>query len=141
MLYEWVTAFHIISIIAWMAVLLLMPRLFVYHAQAVPGSDSIATLRLMEARLYRSIMTPAMIAAWVSGLFLAYDGGWFSSGWLHGKLLLVVLLSGFHGFLGAERRRLAGDRQPRPARFYRIMHQVPVLLMVGIVILVVLKPF
>ncbi|MGV6871468.1 protoporphyrinogen oxidase HemJ [Pseudochelatococcus sp. B33] len=141
MLYDWLKALHIISVIAWMAALLYLPRLYVYHAEAAPGSDRIAAFKVMERRLYRAIMTPAMIAAWVFGLLTAYDGGWFTSGWLHAKLLFVIILSGFHGFLGAELRRLAADKSTRSPRFYRIINEVPTLLMIVIVLLAVLKPF
>lgn len=141
MLYDWLKALHIISIIAWMAALLYLPRLYVYHAEAAPGSDRIAAFKVMERRLYKAIMTPAMIAAWVFGLLTAYYGGWFSSGWFHAKLLFVLILSGFHGFLGAELRRLAADTGTRSPRFYRIANEVPTALMIVIVILVVLKPF
>ncbi|MFC0219453.1 putative membrane protein [Pseudochelatococcus lubricantis] len=141
MLYEWLKALHIISVIAWMAAMLYLPRLFVYHAEAVPGSDRIAAFKVMERRLYKAIMTPAMIATWVFGLIIAYEGGWFAAGWFHGKLLLVVILSGVHGFLGAELRRFAADKITRSPRFYRIVNEVPTLLMILIVILVVLKPF
>lgn len=141
MLYDWLKALHIISIIAWMAALLYLPRLYVYHAEAVPGSDRIAAFKVMERRLYKAIMTPAMIASWVFGLLVAYEGGWFTSGWFHAKLLFVILLSGYHGFLGAELRRLAADKGTRSSRFYRIINEVPTLLMIVVVILVVLKPF
>ncbi|MGI6246178.1 MAG: protoporphyrinogen oxidase HemJ [Pseudochelatococcus sp.] len=141
MLYEWLKALHIISVIAWMAAMLYLPRLFVYHAEAIPGSDRISAFKVMERRLYKAIMTPAMIATWIFGLVIAYQGGWFVSGWLHAKLLLVVILSGLHGFFGAELRRLANDTAPRKPRFYRIVNEVPTLLMILIVILVVLKPF
>lgn len=141
MLYDWLKALHVISVIAWMAALLYLPRLFVYHAEAQPGSDRIAAFKVMERRLYKAIMTPAMIASWVFGLVIAYEGGWFASGWFHGKLLLVVILSGVHGFLGAELKRLAQDKGTRTPRFYRIVNEVPTLLMIGIVILVVVKPF
>lgn len=141
MLYDWLKALHIISIIAWMAALLYLPRLYVYHAEAVPGSDRIAAFKVMERRLYKAIMTPAMIASWVFGLLVVYEGGWFTSGWFHAKLLFVILLSGYHGFLGAELRRLAADKGTRSSRFYRIINEVPTLLMIVVVILVVLKPF
>lgn len=141
MLYDWLKALHVISIIAWMAALLYLPRLFVYHAEAAPGSDRIAAFKVMERRLYKAIMTPSMAAAWVFGLSAAYVGGWFTSGWFHAKLLLVIILSGLHGFLGAELRRLADDKGTRSPRFYRIINEVPTALMILIVILVVLKPF
>ncbi|MFT0891775.1 protoporphyrinogen oxidase HemJ [Pseudochelatococcus sp. G4_1912] len=141
MLYEWLKALHVIALIAWMAALLYLPRLFVYHAEALPGSDRIAAFKVMERRLYKAIMTPAMIATWVLGLYLAYEGGWFKAGWFHAKLTLVIILSGFHGFLGGELRRLSADKINHSPRFYRIINEVPTVLMILIVILVVLKPF
>ncbi|CAH1679082.1 Protoporphyrinogen IX oxidase [Hyphomicrobiales bacterium] len=140
-MYEWIKAFHVISVIAWMAGMLYLPRLFVYHAEAPVGSDRSETFKVMERRLLKAIINPAMVATWISGLYIAYSGGWFSSGWLHGKLLLVVFLSGIHGFFSGEQRRLAGDIRKRTARFYRIVNEIPTLLMIGIVILVVVKPF
>jgi protoporphyrinogen IX oxidase len=95
----------------------------------------------MERRLRKAIMTPAMIATWILGLILAWQGGWFAAGWLHGKLLLVLAMSGVHGFLSKTVRLFAEDRNARPARFYRMLNEVPTLLMIGIVILAVVKPF
>lgn len=141
MLYEWLKALHIVSVIVWMAGLLCLPRLFAYHVEAAASSGSIATFKVMEQRLYKRVMMPAMVATWVLGLFLAYDGGWFAFGWLHAKLMLVFLLSGFDGFLGAERRRLAADRATRSAGFYRMIAVVPAVILVATVFLVVLKPF
>lgn len=140
-MYEWIKAFHVISVIAWMAGMLYLPRLFVYHTDAPVGSDRSETFKVMERRLLKAIINPAMIATWASGLYIAYLGGWFSAGWLHGKLLLVVLLSGVHGFFAGEQRRLAADIRKRSARFYRIVNEIPTLLMIGIVIFVVVKPF
>ena len=141
MLYLWVKAFHVIAVIAWMAALLYLPRLFVYHCDAPKGSPQSETFKLMERRLLKAIMTPAMVVTWVLGLYLAVSGGWFASGWLHAKLLLVVGLSAAHGFLAGCVRRFAQDRNERSARFYRIVNEVPTLLMIGIVILVIVKPF
>lgn len=140
-MYEWIKAFHVISVIAWMAGMLYLPRLFVYHADAPVGSERSETFKVMERRLLKAIINPAMIATWISGLYIAYLGGWFSAGWLHGKLLLVVILSGIHGLFAGEQRRLAGDIRKRTARFYRVVNEIPTLLMIGIVILVVVKPF
>ena len=141
MLYDWLKAFHVIAVIAWMAGMLYLPRLFVYHCDAPQGSIQSDTFKIMERRLLRAIMTPAMIVTWILGLVLAWQGGWWTAGWLHGKLLLVVALSGAHGFLAASVRRFGEDRNERPARFYRIVNEVPTLLMIGIVILVIVKPF
>ena len=141
MLYAWVKALHIISVIAWMAGMLYLPRLFVYHAEAPTGSLQSETFKVMERRLLKAIMTPAMVATWIFGLWLAVEGGWFRSGWLHGKLALVIALSGLHGYLAATIRRFANDANTRNPRFYRVLNEVPTVIMIGIVILVVVKPF
>ena len=141
MLYAWVKALHIISVIAWMAGMLYLPRLFVYHAEVPTGSPQSETFKVMERRLLKAIMTPAMIATWIFGLWLAVEGGWFRSGWLHGKLALVIALSGLHGYLAATIRRFANDANTRNPRFYRVLNEVPTVIMIGIVILVVVKPF
>ena len=140
-LYLWFKAFHIIAVIAWMAGMLYLPRLFVYHCEVAPGSVQSETFKVMERRLLRAIINPAMVATWALGLWLAWDGGFFSDGWLHAKLLLVLVLSGVHGFLARCVRDFAGDRNVRPQRFYRILNEVPTVLMILIVILVVVKPF
>jgi protoporphyrinogen IX oxidase len=141
MLYMWLKAFHVIAIIAWMAGMLYLPRLFVYHCETARGSIQSETFKIMERRLLKAIINPAMIAAWVLGLYLAIDGGWFRSGWLHGKLLLVIALSAVHGVLVKRIREFAEDRNTRPARYYRILNEMPTVLMIGIVILVIVKPF
>src|SRR3569833_2321721 len=98
-MYEWLKAFHIIAVIAWMAGMLYLPRLFVYHCEADVGSTQSETFKVMERRLLKAIINPAMIATWVLGLWLAYSGGWFKAPWLHAKLVLVLLMSGVHGVL------------------------------------------
>lgn len=140
-LYLWFKAFHIIAVIAWMAGMLYLPRLFVYHCDAAAGSVQSETFKVMERRLLRAIINPAMIATWALGLWLAWDAGLFGDAWLHAKLALVVLLSGVHGFFVRCVRDFAHDRNRRPQRFYRIINEVPTLLMILIVILVVVKPF
>jgi len=137
----WVKALHIISVIAWMAALLYLPRLMVYHTASAIGSEQSETFKVMERRLLRAIATPAMIATWVFGLWLAWLIGAWSEGWLHAKLALVVLLSAYHGLLARWVRQFALDRERRPARVYRIANEVPTLLLILIVILVVVKPF
>lgn len=139
--YLWLKAVHIIAMVAWMAGMLYLPRLFVYHAEVGPDTPQSDTFKTMEARLLRLIINPAMIVVWITGLWLAYEGGWFRAGWLHGKLLLVIIMSGVHGMLAASTRRFAQDANTRPARFYRILNEVPTVLLIGIVILVVVKPF
>jgi putative membrane protein len=140
-LYLWFKAFHIIAVIAWMAGMLYLPRLFVYHCEAEPGSKQSETFKVMERRLLRAIINPAMIATWTFGLWLAWNAGFFSDGWLHAKLALVIVLSAIHGFFSSCVRAFAEDRNTRPQRFYRIINEVPTLLMILIVILVVVKPF
>lgn len=141
MLYLWLKAFHVIAVIAWMAGMLYLPRLFVYHCDAPVGSPQSETFKVMERRLLKAIINPAMIAAWIFGLILAWQGGWFRSGWLHGKLVLVLILSGVHGYLARYVKDFAADRNLRSQRFYRALNEVPTVLMVGIVILVIVKPF
>lgn len=140
-MYEWIKALHIIAVIAWMAGMLYLPRLFVYHCEAAVGSQQSETFKVMERRLLKAIINPAMVLTWVLGLYLAWSGGWFTSGWLHAKLLLVVAMSGVHGFLAARVRDFGADRNKRSQKFYRIINEVPTVLMVLIVILVVVKPF
>jgi putative membrane protein len=141
MLYLWLKALHVVAIIAWMAGLLYLPRLFVYHCAAEAGSVQSETFKVMERRLLKAIMNPAMIAAWVLGLALVWQGGWLTSGWLHAKLALVLGLSAVHGMLAKQVKIFAADRNARPARYFRILNEVPTLLMIGIVILVIVKPF
>jgi len=140
-LYLWLKAFHVIAVIAWMAGMLYLPRLFVYHCEAEAGSRQSETFKVMERRLLHAIINPAMIATWVLGLWLAFDGGFLKAGWLHGKLLLVLILSGIHGFFPRAVRVFAADRNARSQRFYRIINEIPTVLMIGIVILVIVKPF
>jgi putative membrane protein len=143
MLLAYVKAFHVIAIIAWMAGLLYLPRLFVYHAESPKGSAQGETFKLMERRLLFAITTPAMLASWVLGLILAFGGAidWARDGWFHLKLLLVLLLSAYHGLLMRWTKDFALDRNAHSARFYRIANEVPTLLMIGIVILAIVRPF
>jgi protoporphyrinogen IX oxidase len=140
-LYLWIKAAHVIAVISWMAGMLYLPRLFIYHTGAERGSVQSETFKVMERRLYRLIINPAMIAAWVFGLWLAWKGFGFSGGWLHAKIAAVLVLSAVHGYLGGAVRRFAEDRNEKPARHWRIVNEVPTVLMVVIVILVVVKPF
>src|SRR6202161_268345 len=145
-MYEWLKAFHIIAVITWMAGMLYLPRLFVYHCAAETGSVQSETFKVMERRLLRAIINPAMIATWVLVLALAWlipDSryGWFASGWLWAKIILVLGLSAMHGLLARGMKDFAGDRNRHSARFYRIINEVPTILMILIVLLVVLKPF
>jgi putative membrane protein len=140
-MYEWIKAFHVLAVISWMAGMLYLPRLMVYHAESAVGSIQSETFKIMERRLLKGIINPAMIVTWVLGLYLAWAAFGFKGGWLHGKILLVFLLSGIHGYLVGRVRDFANDRNTKSARFYRIVNEVPAVLMVGIVILVVVKPF
>lgn len=139
--YLWVKAIHVFAIIAWMAGMLYLPRLFVYHADAAKGSELSETLKLMEYRLLTIIMNPAMIVAWVLGLWLAWQAGYFASGWMWAKIAAVVALSAVHGMLSASVRRFAEDRNEKPARYWRMLNEVPALLALAIVVLVIVKPF
>jgi protoporphyrinogen IX oxidase len=145
-MYEWIKAFHIIAVIAWMAGMLYLPRLFVYHCAAEKGSVQSETFKVMERRLLRAIINPAMVATWVFGLWLAWLGpdsryGWFASGWLWAKIVLVLGLSAVHGLLARWMKDFAADRNRHSQKFYRIINEVPTILMILIVLLVVLKPF
>jgi putative membrane protein len=140
-MYRWLLAFHIIAIIAWMAGMLYLPRLFVYHCDAEPGSRQSETFKVMERRLLRAIINPAMVISWALGLWLAWSGGWYASGWLQAKVVLVLMMSGLHGFLARCVREFAADQNRRSARFYRLINEVPTILLIGIVILAVVKPF
>jgi len=140
-MYEWIKALHVIAVIAWMAGMLYLPRLFVYHCEAEIGSRQSETFKLMERRLLKAIINPAMIVTWLAGLYLAWSGHWFSAPWLHAKLLLVVLLSAVHGFFSRCVKDFAADHNTRSQKFYRIINEVPTILMIAIVILVVVKPF
>ncbi len=141
MLYDWIKALHVISLIAWMAGMLYLPRLFVYHAGLPAGSAAqSATFKVMERRLLKAIMTPAMIATWAFGLSLAWMSGFYAAPWLQAKFALVLAMSGIHGWLARMVKDFAADRNTRAPRFYRILNEVPTLLMIGIVILAIVKP-
>jgi putative membrane protein len=139
--YEWIKALHVIAIIAWMAGMLYLPRLFVYHCEAEIGSKQSETFKVMERRLFKGIINPSIIAAWILGLYLAWAGHWLASGWFHVKLVLALILSGLHGFYSRWVKDFAADRNQRSQKFYRIINEVPTVLMIGIVIMVIVKPF
>ena len=140
-MYEWILVLHIVSVISWMAGLLYLPRLFVYHVDAVAGSETSETFKIMERRLLRAIMTPAMIASWIFGLWLAALTGAFAEGWFHAKLLLLVLLTASHMAMARWRKDFERDENSKSAKFYRFANEAPTLLMIGIIIAVVVKPF
>ena len=139
-MYEWIKAAHVIAVISWMAGLLYLPRLMVYHADSEAGSGQSETFKTMERRLLKAIMTPAMIASWVFGLILAWLGNHWLDWWFLAKFALVFAMSGMHEFLAGAVRQFAADANTRPARFYRIINEVPTVLMIAIVILVIVKP-
>ena len=139
--YDWIKALHIIAVIAWMAGMLYLPRLFVYHCDAEIGSKQSETFKLMERRLLRAIINPAMVVTWVLGVWIAWSGHWFIYTWLHLKVFLVLVLSGVHGLFARWTREFAEDRNIHSQRFYRFINEIPTLLMIGIVILVIVKPF
>ncbi len=139
--YLWGKAIHVLAVISWMAGMLYLPRLLVYHSEAEKGSAQSETFKVMERRLLRGIINPAMVVAWAFGLWLAWKGFGFQGGWLHAKIAAVVLLSGVHGYLSSAVRKFAEDRNEKSARHWRIVNEIPTLLMIAIVILVVVKPF
>ena len=139
--YPWLKALHVIAVMSWMAGMLYLPRLFVYHVAAEIGSAQSETFKVMERRLLRAIINPAMVVTWATGLWLAWRGFQFMGGWLHTKIFMVILLSAAHGYFSASVRRFAEDRNVQPARHWRIMNEVPTALMIVIVILVIVKPF
>ena len=139
--YLWLKAFHIVAVIAWMAGMLYLPRLFVYHCEVAPGTAESERFKRMELRLLRIIINPAMIAVWIFGLWLVFLGQYWAEPWMHAKFVLVVILSALHGFLSRWRKDFAKDSNTRSQRFYRLMNEVPAVLMIAIVILVVVRPF
>ncbi len=140
-MYEWIKALHVIAVISWMAGMLYLPRLFVYHAAVAAGSPQSETFKVMERRLLKFIMNPAMIVAWGAGLYLIWVGNWHKAGWFQAKFMLVILMSGVHGYLSGRVRAFDQDRNTKSVKFYRIINEVPTVLMIFIVILAVVKPF
>ena len=140
-LYLWIKAVHVIAVISWMAAMVYLPRLFVYHADSAVGSEQSETFKVMEARLYRIIMTPAMVVSWILGLWLAWEGFGLNAVWLWLKLLAVFALSAVHGYFGKSLRRFAGDQRDKPASHWRKVNEIPTALMIFIVVMVIVKPF
>ncbi len=140
-MYEWVKVLHIISVISWMAALLYLPRLLIYHCDAEIGSVQSETFKVMERRLLKAIATPAMLATWVFGLWLVVIIDAHKEGWFVTKFFLVILLSAFHMVLAKWVREFAGDERKRDTKFYRIANEVPTVIMILVVILVIVKPF
>ena len=139
--YDLVKAGHIIAVIAWMAGMLYLPRLFVYHCQTAPGSEGSERFKVMERKLLKGIINPSMVAVWVLGLTLVWITDAHTQVWFHIKFLLVILLSAFHGFLVRCWRAFAEDRNTRSERFFRMINEIPAMIMIAIVILAVVKPF
>jgi protoporphyrinogen IX oxidase len=137
----WIKALHVIAVISWMAGMLYLPRLFVYHADASKGSALSETFKVMERRLLRAIINPSMILVFLTGITLAFLTGYWQAPWLQAKFVLVLVLGGLHGYFARCVRTFAADANERSARFYRVLNEVPTLLMILIVILAVVKPF
>jgi protoporphyrinogen IX oxidase len=140
-LYDWVKAVHVIAVISWMAGMLYLPRLFIYHCEAEPGSRQSETFKVMERRLLTIIINPAMVVTWALGLWLAYEHTLYKDAWLQAKFALVVVLSALHGNMVRWVRDFGADQNRHSQKFYRIINEVPTVLMIGIVLLVVVKPF
>ena len=140
-MYLWIKAFHIVAVIAWMAGMLYLPRLFVYHAGVAPGSEQSETFKTMEQRLLRFIMTPAMIVTWLLGIALVIEGQYLAATWFHLKIALALLMTVMHGLFSHWARDFVHDRNPHPAKFYRIANEIPTVILIAIVILATVKPF
>ena len=140
-MYLWLKALHIVAVIAWMAGMLYLPRLFVYHSTAKPGSELSETFKVMERRLLNVIMMPAMIVTWIVGIVLVFQGQWLGAGWFHAKFVLVVLVTVLHGLFAHWVNEFSLDRNRHSQKTYRIINELPTLLLILIVVLVVVKPF
>lgn len=140
--YNWIKALHIAGVIAWMAGMMYLPRLFIYHHQSQPGGEAAGYFIAMERRLLKGIMTPALVFVWIMAiLMITANPALFSSGWFHVKLAAVIGISAVHGFYAASQKKFAGDARPRTEKFWRIMNEVPFVLMLVAVFLAVTKPF
>lgn len=140
--YLWIKALHLIAVMSWLAGLFYLPRLFVYHADAQKGSELSETLKIMERKLLRIIMNPAMIVTWIAGgVMLWVNPALFDGGWMHAKLTLVVLMTVFHMMCARWRKVFLSDANTRSHKFYRKINEIPTVLMIGIVIFVIVKPF
>ncbi len=140
-MYLWLKALHIVAVIAWMAGMLYLPRLFVYHSAAQPGSELSETLKTMERRLLNFIMMPAMMVTWIVGIVLLLQGQWLNAGWFHVKFVAVVVMTILHGLFAHWVNEFRFDRNKHSGKFYRIINEVPTALLIVIVVLVVVKPF
>ncbi len=140
-MYLWLKALHIIAVISWMAGMLYLPRLFVYHTAATPGSEQSETFKVMERRLLKFIMTPAMIVTWLVGIVLVLETSAFAAGWFQVKFALVLAMTVMHALMTQWVRNFSLDRNRRTAKFYRIVNEIPTILMILIVLLATVKPF
>ncbi len=140
-MYLWIKALHVIAVISWMAGMLYLPRLFVYHAAAKPGSEQSETFKVMEQRLLKFIMTPAMIVTWLAGFALVIEGGWLGATWFHIKFALVLVMTILHAMLSNWAHTFRYDRNQHSQKFYRIVNEIPTVLLIAIVVLAVVKPF
>ena len=140
-MYEWIKVLHVVAVISWMAGILYLPRLMIYHCGAELHSVQSETFKVMERRLLKAIMTPAMIVSWTTGLVLAWQGGWIWANWFLAKFAAVFLMSGVHGFLAAQVKVFAADANVRKPVFFRVMNEVPTVLMIFAVAMVIVKPW
>jgi putative membrane protein len=140
-MYLWIKAFHIVAVMAWMAGMLYLPRLFVYHASVATGSEQSETFKIMEQRLLRFIMTPAMIVSWLLGIALVIEGQYLAATWFHLKIMLALLMTVMHGLFSHWARDFVHDRNPHSAKFYRVANEIPTVILIAIVILATVKPF
>jgi protoporphyrinogen IX oxidase len=140
-MYLWIKALHMVAVISWMAGMLYLPRLFVYHANSKPGSEQSETFKVMERRLLNFIMTPAMAVTWLAGIVLLLQGRWFTAGWFLTKFALVLAMTVLHAMMSQWVRYFGLDRNRHPAKFFRIVNEIPTVLMIAIVILAAVKPF
>ena len=140
-MYLWLKALHIVAVIAWMAGMLYLPRLFVYHSSAKPGSELSETFKVMERRLLNVIMMPAMMVTWIVGIVLVFQGQWLGAGWFHAKFALVVLMTVLHGLFAHWVNEFSLDRNRHSQKTYRIINELPTILLIVIVVLVIVKPF
>ena len=140
-MYLWLKALHIIAVIAWMAGMLYLPRLFVYHATSKLGSDLSETFKTMERRLLTFIMLPAMIVTWIVGIVLLLQGQWLGAGWLHAKLVAVAAMTILHGLFAHWVNEFRFDRNRHLQKFYRVVNEIPTVLLIFIVVLATVKPF
>jgi len=140
-MYLWLKALHIVAVIAWMAGMLYLPRLFVYHSVAKPGSELSETFKTMEHRLLNYIMVPAMAVTWIIGIVLVLQGQWLGAGWFHAKLVAVFAMTVLHGLFEHWVNEFRYERNQHSQKFYRIINEVPTVLLIVIVLLATVKPF